>query len=88
MNRIQFVETFIRREEAERSIEEVRGGDPELASWNESGTEGRAHTGTSVPEIRLASVQTELFSRQAGRHGTARPYFPSQVSRVRASSSA
>jgi hypothetical protein len=28
MNRIQFVETFVRREEAERFIEEVRGDDP------------------------------------------------------------
>jgi hypothetical protein len=32
MNRIQFVETFIRREDAGRFIEEVRGGDPDLAS--------------------------------------------------------
>jgi hypothetical protein len=31
MNRIQFVEPFVlRREEAERFIEEVRGDDPEL----------------------------------------------------------
>ena len=27
MNRIQFVETFVRREDAERFIEEVRGDD-------------------------------------------------------------
>ena len=27
------VETFIRREDAERFIEEVRGADPELASY-------------------------------------------------------
>jgi hypothetical protein len=27
------VETFVRREEAERFIEEVRGDDPELASY-------------------------------------------------------
>ncbi len=33
MNRIQVVETFVRREEAERFIEEVRGDDPELASY-------------------------------------------------------
>jgi hypothetical protein len=33
MNRIQFVETFVRREEAERFIQEVRGDDPELASY-------------------------------------------------------
>jgi hypothetical protein len=33
MNRIQFVETFVRREEAERFIEEVRGDDPDLASY-------------------------------------------------------
>lgn len=33
MNRIQFVEAFVRREEAERFIEEVRGDDPELASY-------------------------------------------------------
>ena len=32
MNRIQFIETFVRREDAERFIEEVRGDDPELAS--------------------------------------------------------
>jgi len=30
MNRIKFVETFVRREEAERFTEEVRGDDPEL----------------------------------------------------------
>jgi hypothetical protein len=29
-DRIQFVESFVRREEAERFIEEVRGDDPEL----------------------------------------------------------
>ena len=57
-------------------------------SCNESGTEGRAHTGTSVPEMRLVSAQTELFSRQVGRHGKARPCFPSQVSWVRVPSSA
>jgi len=33
MNRIQFVETFVRREEAERFIEEVRGDDPDIASY-------------------------------------------------------
>jgi hypothetical protein len=32
MNRIQFVETFVRREAAGRFIWEVRGDDPELAS--------------------------------------------------------
>jgi hypothetical protein len=32
MNRIQFVETFIRREDAGRFIEEVRGDDPEMAA--------------------------------------------------------
>ena len=32
MNRIHFVETFVRREEAERFIEEVRGDEPELAA--------------------------------------------------------
>ncbi len=29
MNRIHVVETFVRREEAERFIEEVRGDDPD-----------------------------------------------------------
>jgi hypothetical protein len=33
MNRIRFVETFVRREGAERFIEEVRGDDPDLASY-------------------------------------------------------
>jgi hypothetical protein len=33
MNRSQFVETFVRLEEAERFIWEVRGDDPELASY-------------------------------------------------------
>ena len=33
MNRIQFVETFVRREETERFIEEVDGDDRELASY-------------------------------------------------------
>jgi hypothetical protein len=33
MNRIQFVETFVRREDAERFIEDVRGDDPALASY-------------------------------------------------------
>jgi hypothetical protein len=32
MNRIQFVETFIRREDAGRCIEGVRGDDPEMAA--------------------------------------------------------
>ena len=32
MNRIQFVETFVRREDAERFVEEVRTDDPDLAS--------------------------------------------------------
>jgi len=32
MNRIQFVETFVRREDAGRFIEEVRGDDPEMAA--------------------------------------------------------
>jgi hypothetical protein len=33
MNRIQFVETLIRREDAERFIEQVRGDDPGLAGY-------------------------------------------------------
>ncbi len=43
MNRIQFVETFIRREDAEHFIEEVRGDDPEMAAHLGAGASRLMH---------------------------------------------
>jgi hypothetical protein len=37
------IETFIRREDAERFIEEVRGEDPEVASYLRSRSASRRH---------------------------------------------
>ena len=54
MNRIQFVETFVRREDAERFIEEVRGDEPELASY------------LRIEERELEAGRAELASATGG----------------------
>jgi hypothetical protein len=65
MNRIQFVETFIRREDAERFLEEVRGDDP-LA--RELPADRGAGAGGGRAELTRAALQSAEKARSRDMH--------------------
>jgi hypothetical protein len=68
------IETFIRREDAERFIEEVRSDDPELPSYQQSGARARVgrrglhplRSGNRTPSYRGRSLVQRIERRPRG----------------------